>query len=179
MTFLLCGGRRANGPAILLVRVALILAATVAGAQSAAAQAELPADEPLPRSPLELLVESRGELALSATQLDELSRIRERLTAANEPLVARMMALRDEWQQERRSARRGGQRPDAARIARVRAEAAGARARIQENNREAMRTVNRLLSPAQRKELRSLLAARRPLSPGRTGRASESGVGDR
>lgn len=168
-----------SGPALVLVRIALICAASVAGANGAAAQAVLPGDDPLPRSPLEVLVESRDALALSGSQLDELSRIRERLSVTNEPLVTRLMALRDEWQQERRSARKGGQRPDAARIARIRGDAAGTRTRIQQNNREAMRTVNRLLSPAQRKELRSLIAARRPLNPGRrAGGAFGAGAGN-
>lgn len=132
----------------------------------------------MPSSPLDLLIENERPLALSPQQRGELDLIRDQLATTNEPLITRLMTLRSQWQRERRAARRGGQRPDAASIARIRADAALARTRIQENNRGAMRAVNRLLSPAQRKRLRSIVSARRPLNPAnQSGRGIDAGAG--
>lgn len=133
-----------------------------------AAQGDTSGDSSVPPSPLELLQEQRGALNLSADQLSRLDDIRDRLASRNGPLVDRMMTLRTEWQQARRAARNGRGRQAEARVERIRAAAQEARQRIQQNNRTAMQEVNRLLSPAQRKQLRGMIQDRRP----REGRAS-------
>src|SRR5678815_5539450 len=88
---------------MLLLALVAILAFTPA---AASAQTD-PGDEPLPRSPLEVLLEQRAALNLSSDQLARLVQIRGRLASDNEPLVNQMMTLRTEWQQARRAARNG------------------------------------------------------------------------
>jgi Spy/CpxP family protein refolding chaperone len=117
----------------------------------------LPADgEPVARRPLELLVAHGAELGLTPAQLDRVNRIRERLGRTNEPLVRRMMTLRQQWQQQRLAARQ-----NRARLERIRAAAEPVHARIQANNRTAMRAVNRVLTPSQRAQLRAIVEDRR------------------
>jgi hypothetical protein len=118
---------------------------------------------PMPPRPMELLLEHRESLGLTAEQLDRLAAIRRRLAAANDPLVNRMLELRREWQQQRRAARRGGNGEDAARLDRIRAAAQPIHTRIQRNNRTAMQAVNRLLTREQRTELRAIVEKRRKL----------------
>lgn len=117
--------------------------------------------EPMPPRPMELLLEHRESLGLTAGQLDRLAAIRQRLAAANEPLVNRMLELRREWQQHRRTARRGGDGQNAARLDRIRTAAEPLRSRIQRNNRTAMQAVNRLLTREQRRALRAIVDERR------------------
>ena len=132
------------------------------------AQNDLPADQERQSSPLELLLEHRAALALTTDQIGQLDQIREQLASTNEPLVAQMMSLRSQWQQERRTAKkRGGGADQQARIERIRADAEQLRSRIQENNRSAMQNVNRLLKPAQRKQLRGIVQDRKQQSSGR------------
>lgn len=137
--------------------------------RTAWAQTELRADQPVERSPLELLLEHRTSLALTTEQIGQLDQIQARLASTNEPLVARVMSLRTQWQQERRAARRRGEPDPSARLERIRNEAEQVRGRIQENNRAAMQTVNRMLKPAQRKQLRGIVQDRKQQNPGRRG----------
>ena len=137
----------------------LAVLASLAHPAAARAQEEGPADEPLAR-PLEVLRQQRDALGLTSDQLGELGRIQDRLSADNEPLVNRMMELRGQWQQQRRAAR-NGRPPDVTRIEQIRSAAMEIQGQIQTNNRTAMRTVNRLLTPAQRKQLRGIVEKRR------------------
>jgi hypothetical protein len=127
----------------------------------ATAQGAFPLEDAIPRSPLELLIEHQDALNLRPDQIERLSAIRARLAAANDPLVARMIELRRQWQQERLAAQRAGRRPNPRRQDRIRAAAAPIHTRIQQNNRTAMQAVNRLLAPPQRARLRMLVEARR------------------
>jgi len=143
--------------------VALLLALMLpAGAH---AQATGLGDEPLPR-PLEVLLQQKEALGLTSDQLGRLDRIQQDLATQNEPLVTRMMALRTQWQQERRTAR-GGSPPNVTRVERIRADAEELRQRIQNNNRTAMQTVNRMLTQVQRKQLRQIVQQRRDEKPGK------------
>jgi hypothetical protein len=117
-------------------------------------------DEPLPPSPIEQLLDQRAALNLSSDQLSRLDEIKQQLASKNEPLVNQMMQLRQQWQQARRAAR-NGRAGAPARVDRIRAEAQDTRAKIQQNNRAAMQDVNRLLRPAQRKQLRGIIQDRR------------------
>jgi hypothetical protein len=131
-----------------------LMVPSLAGAQDAVG------DEPLPPSPIEQLLEQRAALNLSSDQLSRLDEIKQQLASKNEPLVNQMMQLRQQWQQARRAAR-NGRAGAPARVDRIRAEAQDARAKIQQNNRAAMQDVNRLLRPAQRKQLRGIIQDRR------------------
>jgi Spy/CpxP family protein refolding chaperone len=118
-------------------------------------------------------------LALSAEQLGRLEEIKARLAAANEPLVARIMSLRNQWQRERRAAGRTGRAVDDERVERLRTTAERVRTRIQNNNRTAMRSVNQLLTPEQRQRLREFVQERRQQNSGRrAGGGSNAGVDD-
>jgi hypothetical protein len=162
------------GRALLLAVLIGLLTPVAAGAQDA-----LPTEAAVPSSPLELLLEQRGSLGLTPEQLTRLDEIREQLAATNEPLVTRMMSLRTQWQRERRVARRGGREQDTARIERIRADAARIRTRIQNNNRTAMRQVNRVLMPQQRTQLRAIIEERRQQQRGRrAGGGSNAGDGN-
>jgi hypothetical protein len=151
---------------------ALVLAALVLAAPAVAQEAQVqpkpdvPASqiaEAMPPRPLELLLEHREALGLTAAQLDRLAAIRERLAAANEPLVNRMLELRREWQQQRRAERRERNEHNAARLARIRTAAQPLHTRIQRNNRTAMQAVNRLLTRDQRAKLRAIVEHRRQM----------------
>ena len=138
----------------------------------------------LPASPLELLLEQRGPLELTSGQVSDLERIREQLASTNDPLVQRMMNLRSQWQQERRAARNGrakaperAQEPAPARLERIRVQAERIRERIQQNNRDAMQRVNRMLTPPQRKQLRTIVQERRQQNPGRRARGGPNADG--
>jgi Spy/CpxP family protein refolding chaperone len=160
-------------------RLGLLILAVLAGlvlpAAAVAQEAGLP-DEPEAR-PLEVLLQQREALGLTADQLGQLDRIQGRLTADNEPLVSRMMDLRTQWQQERRAAR-NGRPPDVSRIEQIRSAAQEVRGQLQANNRAAMRRVNRLLTPAQRQRLRGIVENRRQQTPGRrAGGGSAAGRG--
>jgi Spy/CpxP family protein refolding chaperone len=134
------------------------------------------ADEELVR-PLEVLRQQQSALGLTADQLGQLDRIQAGLTTENEPLVSQMMRLRTEWQRERRAAR-NGRPPDVSRVERIRSAARDVRGRIQANNRTAMQKVNRLLTPAQRKQLRGIVEKRRQQNPGRqAGSDTNAGAG--
>jgi len=163
------------------LRLGILLMAMLAGVMlpgAASAQSGLAADDPLPGSPLELLLQQRDALNLTTDQLAGLGEIRDRLASENEPLVNQMMTLRTEWQQARRAVRNG--RPKAAaRVERIRLAAEQARTRIQQNNRMAMQRVNRLLRPAQRAQLRAIVQERRQQKPGRrAGSGSNAGDSD-
>jgi DNA anti-recombination protein RmuC len=131
----------------------------------------------VPRSPIEQLLEQRAALNLSADQLSRLDDIKQRLASQNEPLVNQMMTLRTEWQQARRAARNGRAPAATDRVERIRAEAEETRGRIQQNNRAAMQDVNRLLRPAQRKQLRGILQERRQDNAGRRAGGANAGSG--
>jgi hypothetical protein len=136
----------------------------------------------LPPSPLQLLLEQRDALELTAEQVSNLDRIRERLASTNDPLVQRMMNLRSQWQQERRAARNGRaqaqeQEQAPARLERIRVQAERIRERIQQNNRDAMQRVNRMLTPPQRRHLRTIVQERRQQNPGRRARGGPNADG--
>ncbi len=157
---------------MLLRRRALLLALifiSIAGPSAAQDAPELAAQEPFRQSPLELLLEHRDSLGLTADQLARLDEIRQELAARNEPLIDRMLRLRNEWQEARRSARSG-----AGRLERIRTAAEPIRARIQRHNREAMQAVRRMLTPAQREHLRDIVEERR--APPRDGPAGVAGT---
>lgn len=136
---------------------------------AALAQPGIPSPEPLPL-PLEMLLEQRGPLELTGDQVGQLDQIQAGLASRNEPLVAQMMTLREQWQHARNEGRRGRQRESAERLERIRTAAQELRNRIQENNRAAMQRVNRLLTAKQRKQLRAIVEERRQVNPGRRGR---------
>ncbi|HEX5107724.1 MAG TPA: Spy/CpxP family protein refolding chaperone [Vicinamibacterales bacterium] len=141
---------------------------------SAFAQDGGPTDDELVR-PLEVLRQQQSALGLTPDQLGQLDRIQAGLATDNDPLVSEMMRLRTEWQRERRAAR-NGRPPDVSRIERIRSAAQDVRGRIQANNRTAMQKVNRLLTPAQRKQLRGIVEKRRQQNPGRgAGPATNAG----
>jgi hypothetical protein len=134
-------------------------------------------------TPLELLMENRQALLLTEAQLTRLETIRASLTQRNEPLVARIVELRAQWQREQRAARAegrqqgrralrqappllGGQVQPTPRMEDIRTSAQAVLEQIQENNRAAMQEVQQVLTRPQRARLRELLQARRPL-PGR------------
>ena len=169
--------RRVPRPAVTIApfRAGLLILAVVASLvrpAAAFAQEEVP-DEPLAR-PLDVLLQQRAALGLTSDQLGELGRIQDRLAADNESLVNRMMDLRAEWQQQRRAARTG-RPPDVTRIEQIRSAAREVQEKIQANNRTAMRRVNRLLTPPQRKQLRGIVEKRRLQTPGRRGPNASAG----
>ena len=154
----------------------LVVLAGLVWPVAALAQEESPADEPLAR-PLEVLLQQRTALGLTSDQLGQLGRIQDRLAADNEPLVNRMMDLRAQWQQQRRAGR-NGRPPDVPRIEQIRSAAKEIQGQIQANNQRAMRTVHRLLTPAQRKQLRGIVEKRRLQTPGRrAGRGPNASAG--
>lgn len=145
---------------LLVILAMSLMVPSVAWAQDAVG------DAPLPPSPIEQLLEQRAALNLSPDQLSRLDEIKQQLTSKNEPLVNQMMMLRQQWQQARRAAR-NGRAGAPVRVEQIRAEAQDARAKIQQNNRAAMQEVNRLLRPAQRKQLRGIIQERRQDNRGR------------
>lgn len=154
--------KKSTVAALRVVLVALCLTGLPTAAFS---QAEEP-PEAAPASPLDLLIERRGALELTSAQVGDLQHIRERLASTNDPLVQRMMTLRSQWQQARRAARNGReQAPE--RLERIRVQAERLRDQIQRNNRDAMQRVNRMLTPPQRRQLRSMVQERRQQNPGR------------
>jgi Spy/CpxP family protein refolding chaperone len=140
-------------PAYLAIVLALGVSSPAIG------QTAGPPDEPT--RPLEVLLQQRESLGLTPEQLGRIEEIRRDLTALNEPLVERMMTLRAQWQQARRAMRRADTPEIAARLTRVRTAADQVRARIQRNNRTAMVSVNRVLTPPQRTQLRAIVNERR------------------
>ncbi len=151
--------------ALATVRVLLVAWCLAALPTAAFSQTEEPADA-APASPLDLLLERRSALELTSVQVGDLEQIRDRLASTNDPLVQQMMTLRSQWQQARRAARNGrAQAPE--RIERIRLQAERIRERIQQNNRDAMQRVNRMLTPPQRRQLRSIVQERRQQNPGR------------
>jgi len=162
------------------VLVAILLTALTPCAAFAQGD-EVPGE--LPASPLQLLLEHRGSLELTSEQVGDLERIQERLASTNDPLVQRMMNLRSQWQQERRAARNGRGQAETqdkapARLERIRVQAERVRERIQQNNRAAMQRVNRMLTPPQRKQLRTIVQERRQQNPGRRARGRPSADGN-
>jgi hypothetical protein len=151
--------------AVAVVR-ALMVAVSLTALPTAAFSQPEDAAAAVPTSPLELLLEQRGSLELTAAQVGDLQQIREQLASTNDPLVQRMMTLRSQWQLARRATRNGrAQAPE--RLERIRLQAERVRERIQQNNRDAMQRVNRMLTPAQRRQLRSIVQERRQQNPGR------------
>lgn len=122
------------------------------------------------RSPLELLLEHRDTLELTPEQLAQLDLIRDRLRRQNEPLVGRMLTMRQQWQRERLAAQQGGAARETPQLRRLRARAQPVHDRIQQNNRAAMQAVNRMLTPEQRQRLRGIVEQNRrgsgPPGPG-------------
>ena len=151
--------------AVAVVRAVLVALCLTGLSTAAFGQTEEP-PEAAPTSPLELLLERRSALELTSAQVGDLEQIREQLASTNDPLVQRMMTLRSQWQQARRAARNGrAQAPE--RLERIRVQAERLRDRIQQNNRDAMQRVNRMLTPPQRRQLRSIVQERRQQNPGR------------
>ena len=145
----------------------LALLAGVLSPAAAHAQEATSTEEPLTR-PLEVLLQQRDTLGLTSDQLGELGRIQDRLATTNEPLVNQMMELRTQWQQQRRAAR-NGRPPNVARIEEIRSAAERLQQQIQANNRAAMKNVNGLLTPPQRKQLRGIVEKRRQQNTGKRG----------
>jgi hypothetical protein len=113
--------------------------------------------------PLDLLTEHWDALDLTPAQQLRLERIRKRLARENDPLIARMVALRSEWQAERLAAQRAGGARETPRLVRIRAAAEPLHAEIQRNTRTAMQAVHQMLLPRQRMLLRELMQeVRRP-----------------
>jgi hypothetical protein len=152
------------------VRAALLLTGL-----AAAPAAPLRAQQVAP-APLEILLESREALGLTAEQVEGLRRLRARLSERNEPLVTRMLELRTRWQGEQRAAGRaagGVELGRSASLQGIREAAQPINQQIQANNRAAMQEVNRLLTGEQRQRLRAIVQARRP--PGRGASAARGG----
>lgn len=151
-------GRGGGDPIGRTLALALLLTG-LAHAAPASAQVLLDRVEVPPR-PLELILDHREALGLTLEQTRGIGRIRERLAQANEPLVARMMALRQQWRQQRH-AEQQGEPGTADALGRIRSEAASVTLRIRRNNRLAMQAVNRLLTADQRAALRAIVEERR------------------
>jgi hypothetical protein len=141
----------------------------------AAAQDGAVGDTQVPRSPIEQLLEQKAALNLGPDQLSRLDEIKQRLAGQNEPLVNQMMTLRTQWQQARRAARNGRAPGAADQVEQIRAQAEETRGKIQQNNKAAMQEVNRLLRPAQRKQLRGILQDRRQDNRGRRAGGNANG----
>jgi hypothetical protein len=136
--------------------------------------------------PLEILLENRQALGLTPPQVTQIENLRTGLTQRNEPLIARFVELRAQWQREQRALRRQGGRQGQALqqqlppllgtgaqptpgLEAIRLSAQTLRTQIDENNRSAMQEVNRLLDRRQKARLRELVQARRPGGPGGAG----------
>jgi hypothetical protein len=129
--------------------------------------------------PLELLIENRQALLLTEAQMTRLEAIRASLMQRNEPLIARMVELRAQFQREQRGTRAQGRQQGRAlrqgppllgrearptpRLEEIRTSAQALLEQIQTNNRAAMQEVNQLLTRPQRARLRELVQARRPV----------------
>ena len=139
---------------------------------------------------LEVLLESRAALALTTEQVTRIEAIRASLAQRNEPLIARMMEYRAQYQRETRAAARanGGRRQGQAirqvppmlgsqaqpsgnpRIEQIRQAAQALLEQIQANNKAVMQQeVNQLLTPPQRRRLRELVEQRKPAAQVRPG----------
>ena len=136
-----------------------------AAQDAAAAQDRAAAETQVPQSPLELLLGQGHALNLTEAQRNQLDRIRGRLATRNDPLIQQMLALRQQWQQERGVARADRRPRMQQRLQRIRNSAARLRERIGRNNRAAMQSVNRLLTPPQRAQLRTIIQERRRQPP--------------
>jgi Spy/CpxP family protein refolding chaperone len=160
-----------------LLRLVVLASAavTVGVLQPASAQTALPGADGAPLRPFEVLLEHQETLGLTEDQLQRLDRIRAWLVRANEPLVRRMLALRRQWQRD--GALEDG-RADAERRERIRAAAEALRARIARNNRAAMRSVNGVLTPEQRAELRAIVQERQVDGAGRLRRERSNAGGN-
>ena len=139
-------------------------------------------------APLQVLIESREQLALTPEQIERIRTIRLALVERNEPLVGRMLELRATWQRERRvlqlqrppgrAGRAQLQRLESAALQRIRRTAGPLDQQIQANNKAAMQEVNALLTREQRQRLRALVEARRtPPGGGPAGASGGGGVG--
>jgi len=145
--------------------VALLTCLSGLGVSHASAQDAAGANTQVPQSPLELLLDRGEALNLTEAQRTQLDRIRGRLASRNDPLVQQMLTLRKQWQQERRAGRGDGRPRVQQRLQRIRSRAEQIRERIGRNNRAAMQSVNRLLTPPQRAQLRALIQERRRQAP--------------
>jgi Spy/CpxP family protein refolding chaperone len=158
--------------------VALLTCLGGLGVSHASAQDADGANTQLPQSPLELLLDQREALDLTEAQRAQLDRIRGRLASRNDPLIQQMLTLREQWQQERRAGRGDGRPRVQQRLQRIRSHAEQIRERIGRNNRAAMQSVNRLLTPPQRAQLRALIQERRRQAPPDDGGNVDGGDGD-
>ena len=122
-------------------------------------------EDPVPagrNGPIQLLLEHREEMALTADQVARLQEIQARVEERNRPLVQRFLEIRRRWERERPA--NWATLPPARRRqlqerfqSGIRAESRDLGARVQANHRAAMLRVRGLLSSAQRVRLRSLL----------------------
>jgi chromosome segregation ATPase len=140
--------------------------------------------------PLDIVLENRQTLLLTARQIARLDSLRTDLKARNEPLIADVLELRAQFQREQRAANRAAGRqqgaalrttpgqvqaqPQVARLEQIRVTTQSLVQQIQANNRAAMQQANQMLTAPQRRRLRDLVEARRPSegpmgAPGRAG----------
>jgi hypothetical protein len=134
-----------------------------------------------PRAPLDILLEYRGELALTAAQVARLDSIKAGLEAKNKPLIDRVLTLRAEAQREQRAVNRAAGRrgqalrqnpmqtpaqPNVARLEQLRSEIQSLVKQTNANNAAAMREqVRPMLTQRQRQRLNQLIQAEQQKRP--------------
>jgi hypothetical protein len=148
-------------PTRLPLRALLLALCVAACAMPAAAGAQPLPGDPLRQRPLELLLEARETLGLTAAQVARLEEVKVRLDARNEPLVERLLVLRAAWQQERMALRLAGAAGESERLAELRQRSQQLLHEIEFGHRAAMMRVSRLLTPEQRLLLREMVRERR------------------
>ena len=131
------------------------------------AQTGDPADpfSPGANSPVQMLLDHRDEMGLTARQVARLEVIQGRVEERNRPLVQRFLEMRRRWERQRPAdwqtltpARR---RQIQERFqSGIREESRALREQVQANHRAAMLEVRALLTIAQRQRLRTLLQSR-------------------
>jgi hypothetical protein len=134
-----------------------------------------------PRAPLDILLEYRAELALTAVQVARLDSIKAGLEAKNKPLIDRVLTLRAEAQREQRALNRAAGRrgqalrtdpmqtpaqPNTARLEQLRSEIQTLVKETNANNTAAMREqVRPMLTQRQRQRLNQLIQAEQQKRP--------------
>lgn len=106
--------------------------------------------------PVDLLLERRADVGLSAAQVERLQAVREELAERNRPLLAELLRIRQEVRGKDASI--GNATPEERALFRSRvAEARPLLQRVRQNNRWAMQRVGGILTPQQRVRVRDRL----------------------
>lgn len=162
----------------LTVLLAGLLAAAPALAQeapSARERGESAAERMAHRGhgPLEMLMEHRERLALTQEQIASLRAIEQRTAEMNQPLLQRMMQIRETALQEREKLEPPLTRDQRREMMSHMRQARPLLRQVRENSREAMREVGQVLNDAQKTALREIVAERREQMRERRGEVRE------